>query len=98
MTYQIRHREMGVYQGSCLGFGFWHPMSEMPEQGFCEFPSLEDGQEYLDFLCGDKALDGERCNSPLQREDLSVEPFDKVLSDRLIAEGRGQLAIWGREN
>jgi hypothetical protein len=39
MSSQICQREMGVDRGSCQGLGLWHPMSEMPEQGFYEFPT-----------------------------------------------------------
>jgi len=82
MSYQIRHRAMGVNQGSCMGLGFWHPMSEMPEQGSCEFPTASVAQTSIDLLCSPS------CDSPLRRADLTVEPFDHVESARLIEAGR----------
>lgn len=81
MGFQLRHKEFGVYQGSCMGMGFWHPMSNMPEQGYCEFPTEEDIKTYIDFLCS------EECSEPLKKEDLSIEPFDKTTSDKLVEEG-----------
>lgn len=80
MGFQVRHSEFGIYQGSAIGMGFWYPMSEMPEQGFVEFDTEQDSQSYIDFLCSDN------CASPLRRQDLSVEPFDFVLSEQLIAQ------------
>lgn len=76
MSFQIRHKEWGVYQGSFLGMGFWHPLSEQPEQGFCEFSTAEDAQSFIDYL---SSLPHYR------REDFSVEPFDREQSERLIS-------------
>lgn len=69
MTYQVKHKEWGIFQGDFLGLGFWHPLSNQPEQGFYEFPT----KEAADKFCAD-SHDG----------TLSVEPFDKEESDRLI--------------
>lgn len=82
LSYQIRHKEFGVYQGSCIGFGFWHPMSNMPEQGFCEFPTYSETLEYIKFLCSDK------CDDPLRREDFSIENYDRDESERLQVTGQ----------
>ena len=84
MSYQLRHKEFGIYQGSCLGLGFWYPLSDMPEQGFCEFPSYSEAMEYLRFLCSDE------CDDPLNPIDLSIEPYDKEMSERLIKRGARQ--------
>lgn len=75
--FQIHHREFGVYQGSCMGLGFWHPMSNMPEQGFCRFETIEEANKYIIFLCSPE------CDMPLKEADLSVEPFDHEESNRL---------------
>ena len=63
-----------------MGLGFWHPMSEMPEQGFCEFPTYEEAQKYIDFLCSDK------CAAPMTRTDFTIEMYDREQSDRMQAE------------
>lgn len=79
--FQIRHKEFGLYQGSCMRMGFWYPMSEMPEQGICRFPAYEDAEEYITFLC----LDAD-CH--LRHGDLIIEPFDAELNIRLMKVGR----------
>ena len=81
MGFQIRHKEYGVYQGSFMGFGYWHPWSDMPEQGYCKFSTQQEAQDYIDFLCSTE------CDQPLNRSDLSIEPFDENESNRLIFEG-----------
>ncbi len=83
MSYQIHHRELGVYQGSYLGLSFWHPISEKPEQGFCAFPTREEAQAHVDFLCSPA------CDCPLQPPDLTIEPFDPPVSAGLIEPGAG---------
>lgn len=83
--WQIRHRVFGVYQGQCMGLGFWHPMSEMPEQGFCNFPTRKDADEHVAFLCSPA------CDDPLRAEDLSVEPYDGDQSERLQLLGMAEL-------
>lgn len=80
MTYQIRHRKLGVFQGECMGLGFWHPMSEMPEQGFLEFPDYEAASGYRAFLASSA------CSSPLDIGDLTIEPYDRDTSERLRRE------------
>jgi hypothetical protein len=75
--YQIRHREWGVFQGEFLGLGFWRPMSDEPEQGFCRFETLEQAQSYIDFLCSD------RCAAPRQKSEFTIETFDAELSRQL---------------
>lgn len=70
MSCQVRHPEYGIFQGECMGLGFWHPMSEMPEQGICEFASAEDARLYVERHC---AYTGE---SPAA---FVIEPYDKAL-------------------
>jgi len=54
--------------------GFWWPMSEMPEQGFCEM-TKESAEGFIDAMCV--------ANSAYKREDFTIEPYDSVLSERL---------------
>ena len=81
MSWMLKHKEFGIYQGSCLGMGFWHPMSEMPEQGIAEFETKEEVEEYVNFLTSDK------CSEPLKREDLEILEFDQVLNKELLSMG-----------
>ena len=76
--YQIRHKDWGVFQGEFLGLGFWHPMSEQPEQGFCYFATFSAAESYIDFMCR---------NGKYSIADFSIEPFDEKLSARLIEGG-----------
>lgn len=78
--YQLRHREMGVFQGECMGMGFWHPMSEMPEQGLLRFPTYSDAAGYRAFLTSPA------CSAPLRFDDLTIEPFDAVTSAQMKLE------------
>lgn len=77
MKHQLRHREMGLFQGVFLGLAFWHPMSEMPEQGICELDE-QDARDLIDSHC-----DPSR-EHPFKREDFIIEPFDKSLNDELV--------------
>ncbi len=77
MSYQLRHREMGIYQGSFLGMGFWHPASEMPELGFFEFLSYEQADQYIAWLCSSE------CSDPLKFEDLVIEAYDRASSEMM---------------
>ena len=81
MPYQLSHREFGVYQGNCLGLGFWYPLSEMPEQGICAFPTRQDAEDHRAFLCS------ARCDDPLAAVDLRVEPFDAATHEALLVAG-----------
>lgn len=93
--FQIRHKEMGVFQGEFLGMAFWHPMSEIPEQGFLCFKSKDIAEQYVRFLAGKEPHYGtsEFTTQPLNVEDLTVEPFDYDESDRLIEESQQILSI-----
>jgi hypothetical protein len=33
--FQIKHRALGIYQGSAIELAFWYPSSGMPEYGLC---------------------------------------------------------------
>ena len=48
--FQVRHRALGVFQGSSIGLAFWHPSSHMPEYGLCRFATEAKAQDYVDFL------------------------------------------------
>jgi hypothetical protein len=70
--FQIRHTEFGVFQGECMGMGFWYPMSDMPEQGLCRFPDEKTAQEYIEYLSSPACADPDA-----YRGKCSVEPFDE---------------------
>lgn len=53
MSFQVRHKEFGLFQGEFLGMCFWWPMSDMPEQGICEFETSEQAQDFIDYHAGD---------------------------------------------
>jgi hypothetical protein len=80
MSYQVRHSQHGIYQGAFWGLGFWYPTSNAPEQGFYEFTTQADAQELIDFLCSSQ------CARPMNRADLTIEPFDREQSELLQAE------------
>ncbi len=75
-NFQIRHSELGIFQGQCMGMGFWHPTSDMPEQGLARYLTIEDAQRDIDFMCSDA------CSDPdTYRGKLSIEPYDECLND-----------------
>lgn len=76
--FQIRHRTLGVFQGTSIGLAFWHPSSAMPEYGLCRFPTETKAQAYIEFLSSPA------CSEPLDRSDLSIEPYDLAEHERLI--------------
>lgn len=81
MAYQIRHEEFGIFQGQCIGMGFWHPLSEVPEQGLALYKTREDAQRDIDFMCSDQ------CDAPdVYRDRLTIEPYDSKLNAQLQAE------------
>lgn len=47
--FQIYHNEYGIFQGEFLGFAFWYPISDMPEQGLCKM-TLKEVRETLETL------------------------------------------------
>lgn len=78
--FQVRHRSLGIYQGSAIELAFWHPSSGMPEYGLCRFSTEMKAQALVDFLCSPM------CGDPMDREDLTVEPYDLTEHNRLIDE------------
>lgn len=78
--FQVRHRVLGVYQGSAIELAFWHPSSAMPEYGLCRFSSNEKAQALIDFLTSSA------CAEPLDPQDLSIEPYDLLEHERLTTE------------
>ena len=80
ITFQIHHKTNGVYQGQFMGLGFWHLISNAPEQGLCEFPTRVSAIEHVVTMV--RYSGG---NSTLA--DYMIEPFDQKLSDALIKFG-----------
>ncbi len=78
--YQIRHRDLGVFQGTSIGLAFWHPTSHMPEHGLCRFSTKDKAEAYVAYLTAPT------CPEPLQPEDLRIDPFDHAEHERLISE------------
>ena len=78
--FQVRHRSLGVYQGSAIELAFWHPSSTMPEYGLCRFSTKEKAQALIDFLTSSA------CAEPLKMEELTIEPFDLAEHERLTTE------------
>ena len=78
--FQVRHRSMGIYQGSAIELAFWHPSSAMPEYGLCRFSTKDKAQALIDFLVSSS------CAEPLDPNDLTVEPFDLAEHERLTTE------------
>lgn len=78
--FQVRHRTLGLYQGTALELAFWHPSSGMPEHGLWRFSTTEKAQAFIDFLCSPM------CAEPMDRHDLTVEPFDHEQHQRLITD------------
>ncbi len=78
--FQVRHRTLGIFQGTAVEMAFWHPSSGMPEYGLCRFATEDKAWAYVDFFCS------ARCAEPLRREDLTIEPFDGALHAQLISD------------
>ena len=78
--YQVRHRALGIFQGSSIGLAFWHPSSHMPEYGLCRFATHAKAQQYVDYLSSPA------CPEPLDPADLTVETFDHAEHERLTTE------------
>lgn len=72
MSYQVRHKGMGIFQGEFMGFGFWWPMSNVPEQGLCEFPTKVTACAFIAY-CTTQGM------GDFKEEDFTVEPFDAKL-------------------
>jgi hypothetical protein len=78
--FQVRHRILGIYQGSAIELAFWHPSSAMPEYGLCRFPTKEKAETFIAFLCSPA------CTEPMEAADLTIEPYDLIEHERLISE------------
>ena len=78
--FQVRHRLLGIYQGSAIALAFWHPSSAMPEYGLCRFSTQEKAQALVDFLTS------QACAEPLDPRDLLIEPYDLAEHDRLTTD------------
>jgi hypothetical protein len=78
--YQVRHRTLGVYQGSAIDLAFWHPSSGMPEYGLCRFSTEAKALALVDCLCSPM------CSNPMDRGDFIVEPYDLDEHERLVTE------------
>lgn len=78
--FQVRHRTLGIYQGSAIELAFWQPSSGMPEYGLCRFATQEKAQAFIDFLCSSA------CAEPMDQADLAIEPYDLAEHERLINE------------
>ncbi len=76
--FQIRHRALGVYQGSAIELAFWHPSSGMPEYGLCRFSTEDHARAMIAFFTSPE------CAEPLNPRDLTIEPFDLAEHERLI--------------
>lgn len=78
--FQVRHRSLGIYQGSAIELAFWHPSSTMPEYGLCRFSTKDKAQALIDFLASPT------CAEPLDLGDLTIEPYDLTEHERLTTE------------
>ncbi len=78
--FQVRHRTLGIYQGSAIELAFWHPSSGMPEHGLCRFATEHKAQALIDFLCSPI------CPEPMDHRDLTIEPYDLAQHERLVTD------------
>ena len=78
--FQVRHRTLGIYQGSAVELAFWHPSSGMPEYGLCRFATERQAQGFIDFLCSPA------CTERMDPTDLVIEPYDLAEHERLISD------------
>jgi len=76
--FQVRHRTLGIYQGSAIELAFWYPSSGMPEYGLCRFATKEKAESYRTYLCSPS------CPEPLDEKDLTIEPYDLAAHEELI--------------
>ena len=75
--FQVRHRMLGIYQGSAIELAFWYPSSGMPEYGLCRFATKEKAESYRTYLCSPT------CPEPLDEKDLTIEPYDLAAHEEL---------------
>lgn len=69
--FQVRHSEHGLFQGTFLGLGFWHPTSEQPEQGIYPFESYQEAQEFINL-------------HPEEENKYTIESYDHALNTKLV--------------
>jgi hypothetical protein len=50
----------------------------MPEHGLCRFSTKDQAQALIDLLSSSA------CTEPMDRDDLTIEPYDMAEHDRLI--------------
>ncbi len=79
MSYRVKYEgksreRLGIFQGEFLGMGFWHPISEQPEQGICRFKTIDDAEKFIKYYLLKEAI-GE-----WYRENFIIEPFDEKLN------------------
>lgn len=66
--FQIRHCTLGIYQGTAIELGFWHPSSGMP-YGLCRFATKEEADSYVAYRSSSGYPE------PLDRNGLTVELY-----------------------
>jgi len=66
--FQVRHRSLGIYQGSAIEL----------EYGLCRFATKEKAESYRVYLCSPA------CPEPLDEHDLTIEPYDLAAHEDLI--------------
>ena len=90
MTYQVRHRCLGVFQGVEWVQGSvavcYHPAADNPEMGFCEIQSESEALALVDWIASIPALE-------TLKADLTVEPFNKDGSDLVQRIGMHRLLL-----
>jgi len=88
--YMVRHKEFGIFQGDCLGMGFWYPMSEMPEQGLAHFFTRTDANEFVRSCV---EMHNKLTEHMMDVIDFEVTAFDHSLEVEVYNEGRW-VHIW----
>jgi hypothetical protein len=81
-SYQLRHKQYGVFQGVTENGFLWDPISGAPEAGYHEFKNKKDVSDFVKRLTTTKLV------PPLRRKDLSIELFDKDTSEKLKEEAK----------
>jgi hypothetical protein len=76
--FQVRHRILGIYQGSAIELAFWYPSSGMPEYGLCRFATKQKAEAYCAYLCSPA------CPDPLNEQDLTIESYDLATHEDLL--------------
>jgi hypothetical protein len=78
MSYQVRHKRLGVFQGVELtpeGVAVcYHPAADTPEMGYCEFKTSEEAVKFIQWTLSIPSLG-------YAPSELKVEHFNKESSD-----------------